>query len=669
MASRAGLAPDAYWQTLHPKAKEHHLSRVGAPVAPYVTAEQYGNSQAVGANSMPNAFLSNNPVLAGYDGNPMQPGYPGSGPSLDVSPALSPNRDAMVAQDAPGALSDPARSDASIVTPRPGQNPETLRNALLKRPGNRTQDIPGYGPVGTPVSTAAPQTDVPPANDLTAAALLKKQEGVLAQDNIGQRQKLETMIRDLEQGLTSAADLPRLEQLKAKLSELGGPTSENVSTPEYDSASEDYTRQLKDAQVMAIEARPTVNAARTEMQNLLPLMSDPNVSDEIKASVQSRIEDAQAIIAQSEADAGSVRGVAPGAPGYTQPYSMEMPEQAQPVLSNPEQNTANFRPAPGGQTTPVLEDPTAAPTANSAILSQSNVANTTAATAAANSTSKGGGSGGGSGGGNRTTGSTAQSTSRSMSPSTGNARGSQMGYGKANTAEMLMRVGGAMQANAVNGYGAAMGAASNEYGMIQDQRRAADTAAYEAQEKKDAAKRLAEAKVRAAGAKAGGKGGKAAAANAKALTDVNDAMYSMQRGLDAIADSRAAGGNLTGIGGIFKGLFDNFTGDADANRRLTLSRLKVDDALLRTAETKGAISNIEMALFLEPAPKNTMDEQVWVDWLNERMRTLRGVQYRLQTGEELPPEERSTRFKNTSGTSTPSVSNDALSDGDMAYIK
>jgi hypothetical protein len=94
-----------------------------------------------------------------------------------------------------------------------------------------------------------------------------------------------------------------------------------------------------------------------------------------------------------------------------------------------------------------------------------------------------------------------------MSPSTGNARGSQMGYGKANTAEMLMRVGGVMQANAVNGYGAAMGAASNEYGKIQDQRRAADTAAYEAQEKKDAAKRLAEAKVRSARVKAGAKAG------------------------------------------------------------------------------------------------------------------------------------------------------------------
>jgi hypothetical protein len=92
----------------------------------------------------------------------------------------------------------------------------------------------------------------------------------------------------------------------------------------------------------------------------------------------------------------------------------------------------------------------------------------------------------------------------------------------------------------------------------------------------------------------------------------------MQRGLDAIAESRASGGNLTGIGGIFKGIFDNFTGDPDANRRMILSRLRVDDALLRVAETKGAISNAEMKLFLSPAPTNLQDEQVWEDWINER---------------------------------------------------
>lgn len=599
MASRAGLAPDAYWQTLHPKAKEHHLSRVGAPVAPYVTAEQYANGQAVGANSGPNAFISNNPVLAGYDGNPMQPGYPGSGPSLDVSPVLSPNRDSMVSQDAPGALSDPARSDASIATPRPGQNPETLRNALLKRPGNRTQDIPGYGPVETPA------------------------------------------LSNPEENMANFQPAP------------GYAASPVLSAPKAEPKS--YEDKSVNDFLIAAEGANTTSVGDNHIG------SAPGNPIEMPASDNSYLKSLDSETLRELAANGNLEAVAEldkraSAPGYEVHSSMETPG---PVLTGPsvddprtpalmaDGSAANRAVSSSGG---VLEDPTAAPPASKAALSQSNSSNV-----------------GRSGGGNRTTGSTAQSTSRSMSPSTGNARGSQMGYGKANTAEMLMRVGGAMQANAVNGYGAAMGAASNEYGKIQDDRRAADTAAYEQSE----ATRLKEAALRAAAARAraSGAGGKASAAKSKALTDVNDAMYSMQRGLDAIADSRAAGGNLTGLGGIFKGLIDNFTGDADANRRLTLSRLKVDDALLRTAETKGAISNIEMALFLEPAPKNTMDEQVWVDWLNERMRTLRGVQYRLQTGEELPPEERSTRFKNTSGTSTPSVSNDALSDGDMAYIK
>tara|TARA_R110000764_G_scaffold230267_2_gene321430 strand:+ start:122 stop:1915 length:1794 start_codon:yes stop_codon:yes gene_type:complete len=587
MAYRAGLAPDAYWQTLHPKAKEHHLSRVGAPVAPYVTAEQYANSQAVGANSGPNAFISNNPVLAGYDGNPMQPGYPGSGPSLDVSPALSPNRDSMLVQDAPGALSDPARSDASIVTPRPGQNPETLRNALLKRPGNRTQDIPGYGPVETPALSNPEENmaNFQPAPGYAASPVLSapKAEPKSYED----KSVTDFLIAAEGANTTSVGD-----------NHIGSAPGNPIEMPASDNS---YLKSL-------------------DSETLRELAANGNL--EAVAELDKRA----------------------SAPGYKVHSSMETPG---PVLTSPsvddprtpalmaDGSAANRAVASSGG---VLEDPTAAPSAAKAALSQSNSSNV-----------------GNSGGGNRTTGSTAQSTSRSMSPSTGNARGSQMGYGKANTAEMLMRVGGVMQANAVNGYGAAMGAASNEYGKIQDQRRAADTAAYEAQEKKDAAKRLAAAKVRAAGAKAGGAGGKAAAANAKALSGVNDAMYGMQQGLDAIAASRAAGGNLTGIGGIFKGLIDNFTGDADANRRLTLSRLKVNDALLRTAETKGAISNSEMKLFLSPAPTNMQDEQVWVDWLNQRMAALQRVQERLNGGVVLSDAERSTNFNTTSGTFTPSA--------------
>ena len=244
--------------------------------------------------------------------------------------------------------------------------------------------------------------------------------------------------------------------------------------------------------------------------------------------------------------------------------------------------------------------------------------------------------------------------SRGAGNMTANARGSALGM--IPRGESLIRIGGAMYSGALQGDG--LGAATREYGSIQDANRKAEVAAAKQAE----ATRLAELRARSTGA--GKAAGKEAAKNAKALSVVNDAMYSMQRGLDAIADSRAAGGNLTGIGGIFKGVFDNFTGDADANRRLILSRLKIDDTLLRTAETKGAISNIEMALFLEPAPKDFQDEQIWVDWLNERMRTLRGVQYRLQTGEELPPEERSQRFSS----STAAPSNDSLSDEDLSYI-
>ena len=52
-------------------------------------------------------------------------------------------------------------------------------------------------------------------------------------------------------------------------------------------------------------------------------------------------------------------------------------------------------------------------------------------------------------------------------------------------------------------------------------------------------------------------------------------------------NSRAAGGNLTGVGGMFKSFLDNFTGDEDGARRLILQKVKVDDALLRVAHTKG----------------------------------------------------------------------------------
>jgi hypothetical protein len=124
-------------------------------------------------------------------------------------------------------------------------------------------------------------------------------------------------------------------------------------------------------------------------------------------------------------------------------------------------------------------------------------------------------------------------------------------------------------------------------------------------------------------------------------------MDSYQSALQAIADSRAAGGNLTGVGGIFKSFLDNFTGDEDAARRLILNKVKVDDALLRVAHTKGAISNAEMKLFLSPAPKNYQDEAIWESWLNERVAALEKVQSRLMSGQEVPDDMKGPNVSDT----------------------
>ena len=241
--------------------------------------------------------------------------------------------------------------------------------------------------------------------------------------------------------------------------------------------------------------------------------------------------------------------------------------------------------------------------------------------------------------------------SRGAGNMTANARGSALGM--IPRGEGLIRIGGAMYSGALKGDG--IGAATREYGSIQDANRKAEVDAYNKAE----TTRIAELRAKRTGSKADSK---AAAKNTASLQAVNDAMYGMQRGLDAIAESRASGGNLTGIGGIFKGIFDNFTGDPDANRRMILSRLRVDDALLRVAETKGAISNAEMKLFLSPAPTNLQDEQVWEDWINERMAALQRVQNRLSGGEELPAGQRSNEFNTSSGTYTPSADVQAVLD-------
>ena len=61
------------------------------------------------------------------------------------------------------------------------------------------------------------------------------------------------------------------------------------------------------------------------------------------------------------------------------------------------------------------------------------------------------------------------------------------------------------------------------------------------------------------------------------------------------------GMSLTGFfDSTFGAAWDNIVGNPEAAARLLLKKLRVDDAMLRVAQTKGAISNKEMELFMSP---------------------------------------------------------------------
>ena len=558
-----------------------------------------------------------------------------------------------------------------------GMTPEQYLQSILDKPKSAILENLESGPrmdTGPTVATQPAPVLTPTSNPAARAGeepgVLMRSEQNLVQENIGERQLLEGRIADLEGSVDTQADVARLQQMKKRLGELGGSVESNQSTPQYDAAAEAYLEQLRGQQAQAAAVAPDVRAAEAELASTTGLLSSGTLPPEMMASVQDRQAAAEAALASGNAarDArvaeangrtlsveNPVNGVTAqslgvqlpgqepgmnGASDYTRPPPVPVDNSGMPsglgpytVPTPPTPILAGNEPGmngPSDYSKPVLIN-TTTPTPTTTANTQTNAAPVL--------------------GTKSSTATRSPALSRGAGNMTANARGSALGITP--RGESLIRIGGAMYSGALQGDG--LGAATREYGSIQDANRKAEVDAYNKAE----ATRLAELRAKGKGSKSDAK---AAAKNAASLQSVNDAMYGMQRGLDAIAESRASGGNLTGIGGIFKGIFDNFTGDPDANRRMILSRLRVDDALLRVAETKGAISNAEMKLFLSPAPTNLQDEQVWEDWINERMAALQRVQNRLSGGEELPAGQRSNEFNTSSGTYTPSADVQAVLD-------
>ena len=180
--------------------------------------------------------------------------------------------------------------------------------------------------------------------------------------------------------------------------------------------------------------------------------------------------------------------------------------------------------------------------------------------------------------------------------------------------EMLIRIGGAGQANGHLGGNRQIADATGMYGNIMDYNRGQALAKY----KTDATTAKANAKqIRA---------------DQDYLGNIDQSLGDMDK---ALAGLKSVDGNIfTGVTGLWDGtvgsFLDSMTGDPKATTRLLLQKLKVDDTLLRIAQTKGAISNKEMDLFMSPAPKVGFDnEEIWKTWINERKVALQRIKSRL----------------------------------------
>lgn len=95
-----------------------------------------------------------------------------------------------------------------------------------------------------------------------------------------------------------------------------------------------------------------------------------------------------------------------------------------------------------------------------------------------------------------------------------------------------------------------------------------------------------------------------------------------------------------GVTGIFDayiaGPIDYALGGDDYQTRKELQDLVVDQTLLKTAQTKGAISDAEMALFKSGIPSMGAQEEVWSDWLDKVKQAQQNIKNRLQKGEAAP---------------------------------
>ena len=212
----------------------------------------------------------------------------------------------------------------------------------------------------------------------------------------------------------------------------------------------------------------------------------------------------------------------------------------------------------------------------------------------------------------------------------GNARGSvrmpQVPQQRINMGgEGLMRIGMAGMGASNQGPMGQFGAMGDMYGQLMDYNRAREMDEFtirEAQALEEQRRQELQAKL----AREAEKDKKDEPTDREKLENANE-IERLEGILNDLDTTNLTGPFAGGIGNYIDG--SGFRGDEAAKRtakRKILSELQVNATLAFTAQTKGAITDREMALFQTPVPKLTEDETVWIMWINERLEILKQLQ-------------------------------------------
>jgi hypothetical protein len=90
--------------------------------------------------------------------------------------------------------------------------------------------------------------------------------------------------------------------------------------------------------------------------------------------------------------------------------------------------------------------------------------------------------------------------------------------------------------------------------------------------------------------------------------------------------------NVVGWGSFFVRGWDKLTGDERENLRLKIETMKVDRVLANIAQTKGAISEKEMDIFMSDQPSWFDGEEIWRKWITDYMAAIRVMHTNLANG-------------------------------------